>query len=206
MVGPLLVFSVWRYRKYRAHQRSQQLSQLIPINLGLPTSSAKQETDAYIIEETKLRINFESPIGKGFSSFVYRAFMEGGSPLIDMVNSYEVKRFRDCNVAVKIALNLGHDENEMLRREIDMMKNLGYQEQVIGFLGWFMQGDRMGIVFELAEKDLLTHVKDLYERNPGQLNAKETHGILWQVAKGNFLSTIQIGRVYTSVASQVLIT
>ena len=132
--------------------------------------------------------------------------MEGGSPLIDMVNSYEVKRFQDCNVAVKIALNLGHDENEMLRREIGMMKSLGYQEQVIGFLGWFMQGDRMGIVFELAEKDLLTHVKDLYERNPGQLNAKETHGILWQVAKGNFLSTIQIGRIYTFVSSQVLIT
>uniref|UniRef100_A0A914DX37 Protein kinase domain-containing protein n=1 Tax=Acrobeloides nanus TaxID=290746 RepID=A0A914DX37_9BILA len=96
----------------------------------------------------------------------------------------ETQKFRDCEVAVKHALHVGDHEVEQLFREIEAMKIIEYDRNVIAMLGWRMINDKPAIVFELAEEDLLHHVKMFKLLDGKEIPFKTIISILWQIAKG----------------------
>ena len=122
----------------------------------------KEVTDALRIEKDKLLIFYERPLGTGASSMVYRGILSGVSPLAKMTNNtMDTQQFRDCEVAAKLALQFGNDEVEQLLKEIEVMRIVQYHTNVISMLGWVMLNNKPGLVFEIAEQDLLTYVETL---------------------------------------------
>uniref|UniRef100_A0A914DUJ2 Protein kinase domain-containing protein n=1 Tax=Acrobeloides nanus TaxID=290746 RepID=A0A914DUJ2_9BILA len=124
------------------------------------------------------------PLGTGSCSAVHRGFLSGLAPLAKLSSLVETQKFRDCKVAVKHALNLGDHEVEQLFREIEAMKILEYNRNVISMLGWQMLDDKPAIVFELAEEDLLRYVKLQKLKERKEIPFKILISILWQIAKG----------------------
>uniref|UniRef100_A0A914CH67 Protein kinase domain-containing protein n=1 Tax=Acrobeloides nanus TaxID=290746 RepID=A0A914CH67_9BILA len=96
----------------------------------------------------------------------------------------ETQKFRDCDVAVKHALHFGDHEVEQLFREIETLKIIEYDRNVISMLGWRMINDKPAIVFELAQEDLLRYVKIQKLIDKKEIPFKTIISILWQIAKG----------------------
>uniref|UniRef100_A0A914CPQ3 Protein kinase domain-containing protein n=1 Tax=Acrobeloides nanus TaxID=290746 RepID=A0A914CPQ3_9BILA len=148
------------------------------------TDELKEVSDALFIPKNKLIINYENPLGNGICSTVYRGFLSGPSPLIKLTGLIETQEFLDCDVAVKVALHFGDDEVEQLFREIEAMKVLQYNRNVISMLGWRMLNGKPALVFELAEQDLLKYAKMLLSIDVKDFPYKTILSILWQIAKG----------------------
>lgn len=144
----------------------------------------KHNSDAFLLDEANLKVNYESPIGKGSSATVYRGHLEGPSPLSRIHKLLETQRFQDCDVAVKMAACLGFDEVEQLYREIDVMKQIGYHKHITSMLGWYLQGDTPCLVFELSDRDLLSYLRSFNETPDQEMPIKELISILWQIARG----------------------
>uniref|UniRef100_A0A914DRT9 Protein kinase domain-containing protein n=1 Tax=Acrobeloides nanus TaxID=290746 RepID=A0A914DRT9_9BILA len=102
----------------------------------------------------------------------------------DFEDYVETQQFRDCEVAVKHALHFGDHEVEQLFREIEAMKILEYDRNVISMLGWRMINNKPAIVFELAQEDLLRYVKMQKLTDRKEIPFKTIISILWQIAKG----------------------
>uniref|UniRef100_A0A914CJA5 Protein kinase domain-containing protein n=1 Tax=Acrobeloides nanus TaxID=290746 RepID=A0A914CJA5_9BILA len=144
----------------------------------------KEVSDALFISKDKLTFNYENPLGSGVCSTVYRGFLSGPSPLINLTGLIETHDFQDCDVAVKVALHFGDDEVDQLFREIEAMKVLQYNRNVISMLGWRMLNGKPALIFELAEQDLLRYAKMLMSIDTKEIEFKTIISILWQIAKG----------------------
>uniref|UniRef100_A0A914CYJ8 Protein kinase domain-containing protein n=1 Tax=Acrobeloides nanus TaxID=290746 RepID=A0A914CYJ8_9BILA len=86
----------------------------------------KEKTDELFIKDSNIFINFDKILGQGSCSSVYYGFLKGPSPLHLKMQMIETQRFGDCDVAVKVARNIGKNELEQLYKEITVMKTLGY--------------------------------------------------------------------------------
>uniref|UniRef100_A0A914DWN5 Protein kinase domain-containing protein n=1 Tax=Acrobeloides nanus TaxID=290746 RepID=A0A914DWN5_9BILA len=144
----------------------------------------KENSDALFIENEKLIVYYDKPLGTGVCSAVYRGVLSGLAPLAKLSNLMETQQFRDCEVAVKHALHFGDHEVEQLFREIEAMKILEYDRNVISMLGWRMINNKPVIVFELAQEDLLRYVKMQKLKDKKEIPFKTIILILWQIAKG----------------------
>uniref|UniRef100_A0A914D9Y0 Protein kinase domain-containing protein n=1 Tax=Acrobeloides nanus TaxID=290746 RepID=A0A914D9Y0_9BILA len=146
----------------------------------------KEKRDEFTIIKKNLKIYYEFPLGQGASSSVYVGFIYGKSPLMVTTGLIETQRFQDCKVAVKVPSSFGQDETEQLFREIDSMKKIGYNENVICMLGICFLDEKPVIAFELADKNLLSYVRTLRETILGQIQAPVNifFSILWQIARG----------------------
>uniref|UniRef100_A0A914DIE0 Protein kinase domain-containing protein n=1 Tax=Acrobeloides nanus TaxID=290746 RepID=A0A914DIE0_9BILA len=144
----------------------------------------KENSDALFIENEKLIVHYDKPLGTGVCSAVYRGFLSGLAPLAKLSSLVETQKFRDCEVAVKHALHFGDHEVEQLFREIEAMKIIEYDRNVISMLGWRMVNDKPAIVFELAQEDLLRYVKMQKLTDRKEIPFKTIISILWQIAKG----------------------
>uniref|UniRef100_A0A914DJF3 Protein kinase domain-containing protein n=1 Tax=Acrobeloides nanus TaxID=290746 RepID=A0A914DJF3_9BILA len=144
----------------------------------------KEMSGALFIEKDKLIINREKLLGTGVCSNVYRGFLYGPAPLIKLTSLIETQDFQDCDVAVKIALHFGDDEVDQLFREIEAMKILQYNINVISMLGWRMLNGKPALVFELTEQDLLRYAKMFMSMDIKEISFKTILSILWQISKG----------------------
>ena len=158
-------------------KRQNQTSNEDDINL-------KEISDALFIENEKLIVHYDKPLGTGVCSAVYRGFLSGLAPLAKLSSLVETQKFRDCEVAVKHARHVGDHEVEQLFREIEAMKILEYDRNVISMLGWRIINDKPAIVFELAQEDLLRYVKMQKLKDRKEIPFETILSILWQVAKG----------------------
>ncbi|MGF7233230.1 protein kinase, partial [Arachidicoccus sp.] len=185
-----VILGIYLYlRKYKKEttERFEFIIDIIKKQYQLTTEDAdelKEVSDALFISKDKLMFNYENPLGSGICSTVYRGFLSGPSPLINLTGLIETHDFQDCDVAVKIALHFGDDEVDQLFREIEAMKVLQYNRNVISMLGWRMLNGKPALVFELAEQDLLRYAKMLMSIDTKEIEFKTIISILWQIAKG----------------------
>lgn len=99
----------------------------------------------------------------------------------------ETQRFCDCEIAVKAARNNGEGAVvEQLYKEIKVMKELGYYEHIMPMLGWTELNETPCLVFDIAQVDLLQHVRSLRNVDLSETPFSGFTAILWQVAKGEF--------------------
>uniref|UniRef100_A0A914EJ00 Protein kinase domain-containing protein n=1 Tax=Acrobeloides nanus TaxID=290746 RepID=A0A914EJ00_9BILA len=144
----------------------------------------KENSDAFFIENEKLIVHYDKPLGSGVCSAIYRGFLSGLAPLAKLSSLVETQKFRDCEVAVKHVLHFGDHEMEQLFREIEALKIIEYDRNVISMLGWRMINDKPAIVFELAQEDLLRYVKMQRSKDRKEIPFKTIISIIWQIAKG----------------------
>uniref|UniRef100_A0A914D8F0 Protein kinase domain-containing protein n=1 Tax=Acrobeloides nanus TaxID=290746 RepID=A0A914D8F0_9BILA len=177
---------------YRVRQKEKQMDFIIEVMERQKRLSPeeieelKEKRDEFTIVKKNLKIYYEFPLGQGASSSVYVGFIYGKSPLMVATGLIETQRFQDCKVAVKVPSSFGQDETEQLFREIDSMKKIGYNENVICMLGICFLDEKPVIAFELADKNLLSYVSTLRETILGQIQAPVNifFSILWQIARG----------------------
>uniref|UniRef100_A0A914EDQ3 Protein kinase domain-containing protein n=1 Tax=Acrobeloides nanus TaxID=290746 RepID=A0A914EDQ3_9BILA len=185
-----------RRDKKEANERFEFILDIIKKQNQLTSEAAdelKEVSDALFIPKDKLIFNYKEPLGTGICSTVYRGFLYGPSPLMKLTGLIETQDFQDCDVAVKVALHFGDDEVDQLFREIEAMKILQYNRNVISMLGWRMLNGKPALVCELAEQDLLRYAKLLMSINIKEIPFKTIISILWQIAKGmEFISSKDI--------------
>ena len=73
---------------------------------------------------------------------------------------------------------------EQLFHEIEAMKIIEYDRNVIAMLGWRMINDKPAIVFELAQEDLLRYAKMLKLKDKKEIPFRTIISVLWQIARG----------------------
>jgi uncharacterized membrane protein YuzA (DUF378 family) len=176
---------------YQLRKRKQELDFMIDIVKSQRQLSPdevlelKEKRDEFTISKKKLKIYYEFPIGEGASSSVYVGFLYGQSPLTISTGLFETRRFQDCKVAVKVPTSFGSDESEQIFREINSMKKIGYNKQVICMLGICFLDEKPVIAFELADKSLLGYMKTFRRTlDLTYFPFKIFFSILWQVASG----------------------
>jgi serine/threonine protein kinase len=147
-------------------------------------STDMEMTDVLCIEKERLLIYYERSVGAGICSTVFRGFLSGLAPLAKSVNLIETQKFFDCEVAVKVALNVENEEVEQLFKEIEVMKTLQYNRNVISMLGWLMISGKPALIYELAEQNLLTFVKRLRLKDKKEISYKALLSVIWQISKG----------------------
>ena len=143
---------------------------------GKPTEFKK--LDNFWIEEKRLEVKYEEPLGTGFSSNVYVGKLFGTSALASL--NTKTTQFRDCKVAIKIANEYGNNESKLLEAEIELMKKVGYHEHIVPLLGWSIRQNKPCLVLELCERNLLSYVKENHD-----VQFKHFISILWQIVQGN---------------------
>uniref|UniRef100_A0A914CW72 Uncharacterized protein n=1 Tax=Acrobeloides nanus TaxID=290746 RepID=A0A914CW72_9BILA len=60
---------------------------------------------------------------------------------------------------------MDRDEFEQIIREIDSLKQIGYHQYIMSLLGWYMYNDVPCLVFDVAQRDLLSFVRSLRDKN-----------------------------------------
>uniref|UniRef100_A0A914EMQ6 Protein kinase domain-containing protein n=1 Tax=Acrobeloides nanus TaxID=290746 RepID=A0A914EMQ6_9BILA len=143
----------------------------------------KAKTDVFLIKPGKIHINFDTPLGKGVSSTVYKGRLIGPSSLHEQQNSAETQQFADCDVAIKVINNFGQKEADQLFKEIDAMKKIGFHENLMCMLGWTLSGEIPCLVFEIAQKDLLHYVPAFRDLATEMVPYQEFLSILYQITK-----------------------
>jgi serine/threonine protein kinase len=143
---------------------------------GKPTQFEK--LDDFWIEEKRLEVKYEEPLGIGFSSNVYVGKLFGASVLASL--NTKTSKFRDCKVVIKKANDNGNNESTILESEIELMKKIGYHEHIVPLLGWSIKQNKPCLVLELCEESLLTYVRENHD-----VQFKNLISILWQIVQGN---------------------
>jgi len=69
-----------------------------------------------------------------------------------------LKRFQDCDVAIKIPHDFGHSEAEELMREIETMKRIGRHTNIATMIGYVKWNNVVCSVMELADTDLQLYI------------------------------------------------
>uniref|UniRef100_A0A914DVE6 Protein kinase domain-containing protein n=1 Tax=Acrobeloides nanus TaxID=290746 RepID=A0A914DVE6_9BILA len=145
----------------------------------------KEKTDDMFIPAERLFINTDHVLGQGSCSTVYKGHLRGSSALHAKAMMLETQRFCDCEIAVKAARTNGEGVViEQLYKEIKVMKELGYYEHIMPMLGWTELNETPCLVFDIAQVDLLQHVRSLRNVDPSETPFSGFTAILWQVAKG----------------------
>uniref|UniRef100_A0A914CZD0 receptor protein-tyrosine kinase n=1 Tax=Acrobeloides nanus TaxID=290746 RepID=A0A914CZD0_9BILA len=161
----------------------------------------KLKSDELMIKPGKIHINFDTILGKGASSIVYKGHLIGSAPLHEQRKNEQTGQFVDCDVAVKVTNHFGQSEVEQLFKEIDAMKKIGYHENVMCLLGWALPGETPCLVFEIAHKDLLCYVMELKELVAELVPYKNFFSILWQITTG-MQFTASKGLVHCDLAAR----
>uniref|UniRef100_A0A914D3B8 receptor protein-tyrosine kinase n=1 Tax=Acrobeloides nanus TaxID=290746 RepID=A0A914D3B8_9BILA len=161
----------------------------------------KAKTDVFLIKPGKIHINFDTPLGKGVSSTVYKGRLIGASSLHEQQNSPETQQFVDCDVAIKVTNNFGKKEADQLFKEIDAMKKIGFHENVMCMLGWTLSGEIPCLVFEIAQKDLLHYVSEFRDLSAEKVPYQAFLSILWQITKGMHYIALK-GLVHCDLAAR----
>lgn len=147
----------------------------------------RKEKDEFVIRKRRLKIDYHRPIGRGITSTVYVGFLRGPSALMTSIKMVERQRFQNCKVAVKVPSNNKNNETEQqLFREINIMKKIGYNGQVISMLGVCFMDKKPVIAFELAESSLSSYLHFETTLRRRSVPHKNFYSILWQVASGRF--------------------
>lgn len=114
----------------------------------------------YITYESVL-VNYDKILGKGSSSTVYEALINGEAPILKTINTLETQKYHDCIVAAKIANQFGRDQIETLICEVDSGRKLGYHANICTLLGWTMHQGVPLLFFETLDRDLLSYARSL---------------------------------------------
>uniref|UniRef100_A0A914E5T0 Protein kinase domain-containing protein n=1 Tax=Acrobeloides nanus TaxID=290746 RepID=A0A914E5T0_9BILA len=147
----------------------------------------KEKSDQLLIKPGKLFINYENILGHGSSSTIYKGHISGPSPLHLSTQLIETQTFCDCDVAVKVARNFGSGEVELLYKEIQALKTLGYHENISCMLGWAIPGETPCLVFDIAKMDLLQYVRGFRDAAKGMVPYKDFLSFLWQITRGELV-------------------
>uniref|UniRef100_A0A914CQ12 receptor protein-tyrosine kinase n=1 Tax=Acrobeloides nanus TaxID=290746 RepID=A0A914CQ12_9BILA len=161
----------------------------------------KAKTDVFLIKPGKIHINFDTPLGKGVSSTVYKGRLIGPSSLHEQQNSTKTQQFVDCDVAIKVTNNFGQKEADQLFKEIDAMKKIGFHENLMCMLGWTLSGEIPCLVFEIAQKDLLHYVSAFRDLAAEMVPYQAFLSILWQITKGMHYIALK-GLVHCDLAAR----
>uniref|UniRef100_A0A914CXP0 Protein kinase domain-containing protein n=1 Tax=Acrobeloides nanus TaxID=290746 RepID=A0A914CXP0_9BILA len=70
----------------------------------------KLKSDELLIKPGKIHINFDTILGKGASSTVYKGHLIGLAPLYEQRKNEQTEQFVDCDVAVKVTNHFGTNE------------------------------------------------------------------------------------------------
>uniref|UniRef100_A0A914EJW1 Serine-threonine/tyrosine-protein kinase catalytic domain-containing protein n=1 Tax=Acrobeloides nanus TaxID=290746 RepID=A0A914EJW1_9BILA len=133
----------------------------------------KEKSDQMFIKPEKILINYENILGQGSCSTVYKGHITGPSPLFMATKLIETQKLCDCDVAVKVARNFGPGEVELLYKEIQAMKTIGFHENIMCMLGWAMPGETPCLVFDIAKMALLQFVRGFREVNKEDVPFKD---------------------------------
>ncbi|KAI1727080.1 protein tyrosine kinase domain-containing protein [Ditylenchus destructor] len=160
-------------------------------------------TDFWELSWDKLLIKNEK-LGSGAYGQVFRGIIHGKPPCVDYVYQNRPNSLlfdlEDCDVAVKMLPKYASDaaKKEFIF-EIEVMKSLSYNENIVNMLGCITVGQTICLVLEYCpNKDLLTFVSNLKEEMMEQAESKEermdyTKDFLlfaWQISDGmRFLGT-----------------
>lgn len=147
----------------------------------------KEKSDKMFIKKENLFIRYDEILGRGACSTVYKGHLTGPSPLHLTTRMIETQKYGDCDVAVKVARNLGPGEVEQLYKEIQAMKTLGYHENLMAMFGWAMPDDTPALVFDIAKFNLLDFVRKFQDLEKNEIPFKSFSSILWQIARGKIL-------------------
>uniref|UniRef100_A0A914DRL3 Protein kinase domain-containing protein n=2 Tax=Acrobeloides nanus TaxID=290746 RepID=A0A914DRL3_9BILA len=137
--------------------------------------------DQFLISRKNLAIDYDIILGKGASSTVYKGYLKGRSPLLNVENSIKCQQYQDCDIAVKVASTLGQIEATRWMQEIEAIKRLGYNEYIVSMLGWCIYKNSYCLAFEMATSDLLTYVRSLSVRDKSEIDLKHFVAYLWQI-------------------------
>uniref|UniRef100_A0A914E1A8 receptor protein-tyrosine kinase n=1 Tax=Acrobeloides nanus TaxID=290746 RepID=A0A914E1A8_9BILA len=180
----IIVGAVFHHKKSK--KRFEQLYDILR-EMNMPPEEIeklKRKSDEMLIEPGRIHINFDTTLGQGAFSTVYKGRLIGPSPLHLITKSISTQKFCNCDVAVKIGSNFGQNEVEQLFKEIEAMRMIGHHENIMCMLGWIMSDEKPCLVFDVAKCDLLKFVKEYREKPKEEVPVKIFVSILWQVAKG----------------------
>lgn len=186
----LIIIGIIGYYIFKKKQkRYEQLFDLIKEMRLSPQEimTFKEKSDQLLIKPGKLFINYENILGHGSSSTIYKGHISGPSPLHLSTQLIETQTFCDCDVAVKVARNFGSGEVELLYKEIQALKTLGYHENISCMLGWAIPGETPCLVFDIAKMDLLQYVRGFRDAAKEMVPYKDFLSFLWQITRGELV-------------------
>ncbi|EFO83864.1 hypothetical protein CRE_14910 [Caenorhabditis remanei] len=101
-------------------------------------------------------------LGHGAYGHVFKGKIIGVPPAIDKYNRAEALDFADCDCAVKMLPKYATESAKSeFRHEIELMKNLGFNEHLVNMLGCITVSAKSCLVLEYCcNRDLLRYVKN----------------------------------------------
>uniref|UniRef100_A0A1I7U6Q8 Protein kinase domain-containing protein n=3 Tax=Caenorhabditis tropicalis TaxID=1561998 RepID=A0A1I7U6Q8_9PELO len=132
-------------------------------------------------------------LGHGAYGHVFKGKIIGVPPAIDKYNRAEALDFADCDCAVKMLPKYATDAaKQEFRHEIELMKNLGFNEHLVNMLGCITVSAKSCLVLEYCfHRDLLRYVKnkkcdlELSRSVDDTIDShKEFLNFAWQVTQG----------------------
>uniref|UniRef100_A0A914UMC3 Protein kinase domain-containing protein n=1 Tax=Plectus sambesii TaxID=2011161 RepID=A0A914UMC3_9BILA len=151
------------------------------------TVNPENAVSPWELSSNQIEIDFQSQIGKGAFSIVYKGKLIGPAPIVAIVNSFDVQMYNNCNVAVKtVPQHNRTSSTEALLEEIEFLKTFGYHPHVVSLLGCITQEQPICLVMELAQQDLHRFLHSLKDKvtDVGDFPEKEMMSTAWQIADG----------------------
>ncbi|VDO65967.1 unnamed protein product [Haemonchus placei] len=132
-------------------------------------------------------------LGHGAYGQVYKGKLIGPSPGILRHHKNEIAQFSDCDCAVKMLPKYASDSaRSEFMHEIELMKNLGFHDNIVSMLGCITSVNKSCLVMEYcANRDLLRFLKqrktelEISKSIDEQIECtKEFLNFGWQIAQG----------------------
>ncbi|UMM36290.1 hypothetical protein L5515_008517 [Caenorhabditis briggsae] len=120
-----------------------------------------QMIDYWELSWEKLVVKNEK-LGHGAYGHVFKGKINGIPPAIDKFLTAEALDFTDCDCAVKMLPKYATESaKQEFRHEIELMKNLGFNEHIVNMLGCITISTKSCLVLEYCcHRDLLRYVKN----------------------------------------------
>lgn len=124
----------------------------------------------YFIPARKIRLYKSALVGGGISSNVYRGV-------------FKAHPFTSQKVIIKVASNRFMAEMEQVDQEIELLKKIGYHENVVCMIGYTEIESKSAILMEVLDQNLSTFLqhRDLYKAS---IEYKKFYKILRDVTQG----------------------
>lgn len=124
----------------------------------------------YLISSRKVRFNKSALVGDGISSNVYRGV-------------FKPHPFSSQKVIIKIASNPFLVEMEQVDQEIELLKKIGYHENIVCMIGYTEIEKKPAILMEVLDQNLSTFLqhRDLYKAS---IDYKKFYKILRDISQG----------------------
>ncbi|KAK0411574.1 hypothetical protein QR680_005722 [Steinernema hermaphroditum] len=156
--------------------------------------------DYWELSWDKLVVKMEK-LGSGAYGQVYRGKLVGKAPAVEKfyTNLPMNRSWENCDVAIKMLPKYATDQaRKEFMNEIELMKNIGYNDNIVNMLGCITVGNPVGLVLEYcANRDMLHYLKgrkvDIQLSNAIEDRVNYTKDLLlfaWQIADGmNYLGS-----------------